>query len=166
MLATDLAVVVKQQQEFLVIFVARLTIDRDLAAVLVSVWTLVPVLVRCRFSLRLRNRGCVYATDLLRLCWICWNSHSPPVAYQEFLSILGLDHKAAPLVVGSRIDWYDAAKRTRSCVPSRCLKFRVAVTTASSASAEPIDEFGEPIFHGFSFLDQTETTLWTRETVS
>ena len=103
----DSAVVVKQQQVCFAVFVARITIDRVLAAVLVSVWTLVPVLVRCRWS-----RGRLYANVLLRICWICRNPHSALVAYHEFLSILGLDHKATPLVVNSPIDWYDAAQWT------------------------------------------------------
>lgn len=97
---------------------------------------------------------------------IHWDPYGTVGSHQERLSALGLGHEATPLVVNSRIDWYDAAKRTGwVCVPTRCLKFRVGLTTASPASAEPIDEFGKPIFHGFFFLDQVETTLWTRETV-
>ena len=162
MVTTGLAVVVKQQKEFFVIFVARLTIDCVLAAVLVSVWTLVPVLVRCPFSLPRCNRGRVYAEVLLRLCWICWNPHSAAVAYQEFLCTLGLDHKTAPFVMASPISWYDAATWTSwLLVPTRCLNFRVGLAT----SDEPTDEFGEPIFHGSFFLDQVETTHWARETV-
>src|SRR5215467_13807876 len=173
---SDSAVVVNDQQKFFVIFVARLTIDRVLATVLVSVWTLVSVLVRRGLWSHPWIGDGVYTTLLCGPCRIIrWDPHSTPVdSYQEFLGILGLDHKAAPLAVGGPSDWYNAAKRTGwECVATRCLKFPVGLTTeaaferdwASPASAKPTDEFEQPVFHGFFFLDQVETTLLTRETV-
>ena len=162
-----LAVVVKQQQVFFAISVARLTIDRVLAAVLVSVWTLVSVLVRLRRWSPACIERRIYASLWRRLCRICCDPHCTRVVYQEFLMVLGLDHKAAPLGVDSPIDWYNPAKRTGwNYVATRFIKFRVRLTTvaacgrdwASPVSEKSPHEFDEPVFHGFFFLDQVETT--------